>query len=144
MSAKSRFPGTAQRKWNGDIVFVKGTIIFESPRVQYVQPKAKYLGFWKGGIVHLIGDSYLYICENCRKSICQFQLPSLAAIRARGIDFLQASSSPHCPDCFTPLSKVAVGDKVLLHYRSAPMEADAVGNVTVQGWGGWFAERKEW
>jgi hypothetical protein len=142
-TSKPRFPGVAQRSWTGAMTFVKGTIIFESDRVQYVKPRAKFVGFWQGGLVNLIGDSYLYICKQCAMSICQYELPSLEQIRAAGVDFLQATK-PHCPHCFQPLSRPKEGDKVLLHYRYEGMQTDADGNVVKPGWGAWFAERKEW
>lgn len=154
----SRFPGTAQvvksvNTGSEKIYFVKGTVIFASPRIQYVQPRAKYVGFWKGGIVHLIGESYLFVCDRCEVSVCAWQLPKIEdVLRAwhekrtpnKGELYEEAVGRPHCPYCFGFLSEIKVGDKVLIHYRYKHSRADRDGKIIEPGWAMWFAERKEW
>jgi len=127
------------------MTMVKGTVIWATSRVQFVQPRAKYLGFWKGGLVNLIGDNYLYSCLNCGVSVCQWQLPTIEKVLAARIPFEEATGpKPRCPHCFGILESCKEGDKVLLHYRFKHPTADQYGKIVEPGWGAWFAERKDW
>lgn len=131
------------------IQFIKAHIIYASPRIQWVQPKAKFTGFWNSGIHHLAGDSYLYWCHRCLRSITQHELPSVDALMKLNRSFEQAVI-PHCPGCLFPLdiNQIRKGDKVIMHFRYAadgvPRGKTKSGATTWEvhpSWAGWYAEK---
>lgn len=143
----SRFPGVATRRRDGSIPLVKATIVYVSPegRTQVADPKSRFFGFRVGTLQHLIGESYTFVCENCRVSICNAIRPSMDAVqKATGMGIVEAAAFPRCPYCFQKLSDLKVGEKVLLHHRYQLPTTDKDGNITQEGWGMWFAERWDW
>jgi hypothetical protein len=118
---KRKLPGLAGKSPSGDIHFLKGVVIYSSPRVQAVRTDSKIYE-----LIHLIGDTYLYTCSNCVISVWEQELQ----MQKRVSPFAKKA----CPMCGGPVEPVQKGDKVRLHYRYAK---DA-------SWASWWAERWEW
>ena len=124
---KRVLPGIPWRGKDGDVQYIKGVVEYESSRVLFVVTDSKLVGN-----VHLISDSYIYLCQACPTTVYGQELQ---AMRQHDIDTgMMIPRPPRCPFCSGPIERLRRGDKLRLHYRFA---ADGSS-------GTWWAERREW
>lgn len=102
MNIKRILPGVALRvERTGEIPFYKGVLTYASERIQYVvleHPEHK--------LVFLIGETYAFYCEPCKKTLWQQELQ--AHMRQGWY---------HCPFCQQRVRALKPGEKVRVHYR---------------------------